>query len=974
MSIYSALSLTDSLSCFAIASLVLWRGGRRGWVLVSMLYVLSIWVSYVWLFTEILPHASLSTVRNAYSIAVITPFFLLMFALSTMEKPLWSALTVICFFAEVFFLLVLRSPRFFAVVHVTERGLIPEPGPLFTLFTLYFLFISFYTFSAIVWAQRKANEPRMKNRLKWVAFAFLSSVVGGIMHFLAGVMGYELVPHDLFLIGFAGLLGYAVLRRTLYDIELLTRDAAIRVGIVFSLALPLVLGRLVASRLTIAGGPEQAPMILLLLAVVLFFGAGIHLMKFQSNEMARPLARVLLLWGGVNALGLAWFAPYNPYSAFLARCAYVLGCWSLIAWADYRLRYFHEKEAAVTLRRSTTHRLWRLSAYGLTAFTILSPYVVKNMVPLSDMRLSVVPGPAFILLQTWWLVSFLALSLWIGWRFWKMRVSTQIRWTAFGSMLTGLLAALCYVGLYSGVLQTVFGLSLEILSAALLMMTFAQQPLAGERLQLRAMRQTILSVGLPCLVGLSLEASWWIQVLAAIGLMLGTRRVLTDVEESVKVWVDQYLFREKYSYLVEIRRIADDIFRFTNIPDLLKHLVNDLSARAQLKWAGVWLLDLVDGRYVLRQASDSKTPESKEDDPDGPPPPFTRAPVTTHQALTNCLVQTRGLVIAEESETAKDWEASARGRQAGALEAARELKGLQLAAAFPVFIEKRLIGFIGFGRKDNAAMIHQADQEEMTELGLKAERAIGQAYMLYEQSMMLSKLAHDTLNSLHALGMVLSIIDNELIGPINETQKQQLSIAIHQRQMIEDCLTDLRELERLVMLRMQGAWRMESYDLAQTAQDAVNAFQNRAKQKNILLEGSWGPLPKAIGDPRAVRRVIDNLIVNALKFTPSGGRIDVALTQNGDQNLRLTVADTGAGIPPEEMPRVFDPFYSGPTGKNMAYGTGLGLSVVKEVTALHHGSVHVESAVGVGTTMVVDLPTVARQKEFDILPEEKKAS
>ena len=106
------------------------------------------------------------------------------------------------------------------------------------------------------------------------------------------------------------------------------------------------------------------------------------------------------------------------------------------------------------------------------------------------------------------------------------------------------------------------------------------------------------------------------------------------------------------------------------------------------------------------------------------------------------------------------------------------------------------------------------------------------------------------------------------------------------------------------MMRMQGTWRMEPYDLAEVVDDAVKAYQSRAGAKKITLVNQSEGAPEAIGDARAVRRVIDNLIVNALKFTPEGGHIRVTVIPHGP-DLRPTVSQTpDRGSRPKSCPWV----------------------------------------------------------------------
>jgi len=383
------------------------------------------------------------------------------------------------------------------------------------------------------------------------------------------------------------------------------------------------------------------------------------------------------------------------------------------------------------------------------------------------------------------------------------------------------------------------------------------------------------------------------------------------------------------------------------LPDLLRRLIDDLAERAHLTGVGIWLYDIAEGSYVLRRATLHATEEASD--------PWAWRRSRGPQDLLVRALEKRQSLLSIRSEDPAEAEVLAL------------LRGMKLAAVFPVFAAQKLIGFIGFGEKTGREAFHEADEQSLSLLGAKAEHAIGQAHMLYEQSLMLSKLTHDTLNFLHAQGIVLETLQKGYLGPLNEAQESQMGVALHQKDLIQECLIDLRELERLVMLRMQGAWRMRPYDLDRVVAEAVDAFKSRATLQSVSLEREWDEIPRAIGDARTVRRVIDNLIINALKFTPAGGRIRIHITPRG-ADLELSVTDTGVGIPEDELPRVFDPFYQGPSGQRIAKGTGLGLSVVKEVATLHKGSVQVKSVIGQGTTFIVILPSLDRAQEFTDSP------
>src|SRR5579864_8155552 len=122
MSVYSILSLTDSMSCFALATLLLWRGRRQAWALIVLFYVLSAWVALPFLYISVLPHASLTFVRSSYIFAVVVPTVLLLFAMITMERSFKSPLLILCAALGIFFICVLRSPLFWRTGTFTQYG------------------------------------------------------------------------------------------------------------------------------------------------------------------------------------------------------------------------------------------------------------------------------------------------------------------------------------------------------------------------------------------------------------------------------------------------------------------------------------------------------------------------------------------------------------------------------------------------------------------------------------------------------------------------------------------------------------------------------------------------------------------------------------------------------------------------------------------------------------------------------------
>ncbi len=167
---------------------------------------------------------------------------------------------------------------------------------------------------------------------------------------------------------------------------------------------------------------------------------------------------------------------------------------------------------------------------------------------------------------------------------------------------------------------------------------------------------------------------------------------------------------------------------------------------------------------------------------------------------------------------------------------------------------------------------------------------------------------------------------------------------------LERLVQDLLDLAR--MSRSSFAVHREEIDLAETARDAGRRYEAQAAQFRLLLEVDAPAEAPALGDGDRVLQVLSNLVENALRCTPAGGRVSVRARPG-----ELEVADTGPGLPPEELPRAFERFFLYRRhGGERAVGTGLGLAIVKDLTEAMGGRVDVRSRPGEGTTFRVSLP------------------
>jgi signal transduction histidine kinase len=150
-------------------------------------------------------------------------------------------------------------------------------------------------------------------------------------------------------------------------------------------------------------------------------------------------------------------------------------------------------------------------------------------------------------------------------------------------------------------------------------------------------------------------------------------------------------------------------------------------------------------------------------------------------------------------------------------------------------------------------------------------------------------------------------------------------------------------------------------DLARVIADAVTGVAADARDRGVAINvHSAGSLPALLGDGEALRSALQNVIGNAVKYSPGGGSVEVTMESLDDAIVRIRVADRGIGIDAADLPHIFQPFYRGRRAlDSQVRGSGIGLSVVMHVVRMHGGDVQVDSRAGEGTTVTIVLPATA---------------
>lgn len=224
------------------------------------------------------------------------------------------------------------------------------------------------------------------------------------------------------------------------------------------------------------------------------------------------------------------------------------------------------------------------------------------------------------------------------------------------------------------------------------------------------------------------------------------------------------------------------------------------------------------------------------------------------------------------------------------------------------------------------------------------------------KSEFLSTMSHELRTPLNAvIGLSESLL--EFGAPFDpERTKRYLSIINGSGRQLLAQINDILDLARIETgrIKVQAEW----FDGRSLCSAAIEQSQRDIRAKRITARADLPTAPLMInGDERLLRQVLQNLVSNAVKFTPNGGHLVVALTQGADSGVCLEVSDTGIGIAAEKLPLLFKPFSQIDSSMARQFGgTGLGLALVERLVRLHGGSVAVRSVTGQGSTFTVTLP------------------
>ncbi|MEW6544421.1 MAG: ATP-binding protein [Nitrospirota bacterium] len=429
--------------------------------------------------------------------------------------------------------------------------------------------------------------------------------------------------------------------------------------------------------------------------------------------------------------------------------------------------------------------------------------------------------------------------------------------------------------------------------------------------------------------------------------------LLVNLRRRMEKAVEKTLFKTRYDAYETLIEFSRAMVSILDLKTLYQEITSTLAKVMGIQKVSLFILDNERGSYSLRAfhgVSDDR---------------LRMLQLKSHDQFVRALRELDQPILKEELEHGLGLP-QLRERQV----LVDTLTALESELCVPLINKERLIGFLNLGYKADHNMYSQDDLNLLFTLGHNAAIALDNA-MLYEDLRRSQTLVRRT-DRLRSLETIAGGFAHEIRNPLTSI-KTFVQLAPERRNDLEFMehfsgvvSEDVERIERLIQEILDYARYMEpkftEEDLNDVVASCLYFVEVKADSQAVTIAKDLASdLPLVRLDRQQIRQVLLNLFLNAMEAMPdSGGRLTVKthrLTKaSGDSWVQIEVADTGRGIQPENLEQIFDPFYTTKHESGEREGTGLGLSIVHQIVQEHRGNVEVQSAVGKGTTFLVNLP------------------
>lgn len=396
----------------------------------------------------------------------------------------------------------------------------------------------------------------------------------------------------------------------------------------------------------------------------------------------------------------------------------------------------------------------------------------------------------------------------------------------------------------------------------------------------------------------------------------------------------------KYEYQQKLRQISDKWFSIFSLDRLSETLVKDVANTIGTKYCNFMIYDEDGKSYFVKANAGFKEEEEIEEvffKEEGP--------------LVSYLKKEKAVAIKEVLKIQPPFSEHD--------PVVKEMDKVKAAISVPLYIDDELKGILNLGDKVSGEMYNRQDLELLSQIARDAEVMFRYSFFNYEQSLLVYRYSHDLRTPLDPVQTYLYLMAQ---GKLNEEEKEKyLKIIRKNIDFVAQGLSDMYQLSQMAYDHIRKKFVFSHFHIIEMVKRIVEDFTPEAKKKEISLRFNRKErLPLAYGHEQSIERLIRNLIQNGIEFTDKGG-VEISISSE-KEDIRIKVSDTGPGIPKKDLPKIFNPFFKTKGRDQIVEGSGMGLTIVREIVALHGGEINVESEVGKGTTFTVLLPAFKKRK------------
>jgi len=461
---------------------------------------------------------------------------------------------------------------------------------------------------------------------------------------------------------------------------------------------------------------------------------------------------------------------------------------------------------------------------------------------------------------------------------------------------------------------------------------------------------SLIMYGINHYLGVEKPGIWFSLLVFSILLFLSffTPRVQAKTEKTI----EQSMFARRYDYLHALRQSSQDMVSILQLDELLDRLLATLHETFEITGSSILLHDQQNKTYKI---TSSRNLENRK---------VVNKHFSENETLFQWLKRKKELIILEELEH--------RSKHSEYAEIIRLLDLLESKICVPLFFQKRLIGLINLGNKQNGEMFTNEDLKTLATVANHAAVAIENA-QLYKKMLrtdrlaavgtLSARLAHEIRNPLVSIKTVTELLPERIDDP--EFRNHFLGVAIKEIQRIKNLVDDLLNFAR----PSTPKFRYENINIL--IQDMVHLIDAETRSKGISISQNLGAdIPEILIDRDQIKQVILNILLNAVQACKSDGLISIVTrlvnTTNAKQFVQVEINDNGIGIPEKDIENLFNPFFT-----TKYEGVGLGLSIAHQIVQEHDGYIDINSKKDEGSSFYINL--VANGDSRKTVPQTTKA-